>query len=408
MSSTTKTINVPPHDIEAERGVLGLMLLLNQAIDLVDLLPADFYDRKHEVIFLALVELWQGGHNAIDALTLASELDRRGQLTEAGGPTYLIDIVESVPHAQHARYYADIVQRKEKLRRIIDAGREIVTAGFATDADPDAILAGVDRRCLAIRESTTTDDVATMNDAVDALEERENTPLSVHATGLVDLDRLLSGGGVPDSGLIVFGGRTGTGKSVLQAQVAAAFAKRDEPAIIISLEMGRAEIAERLAKTIRRDTLRRLPIQIVDAASNLNPIVSLIRLAHRRDGIQLACIDYLQLFETGDRSSNRERQVAEISRALKRLAMELNIPVIAASQLNRGAEHDKRKPRLSDLRESGAIEQHADIVVLLHRADDGSQLIVAKQRNGATGIVSVTFRPEQFRFKNRAIDVGSL
>jgi replicative DNA helicase len=408
MSSTTKTINVPPHDIEAERGVLGSMLLLNQAIDLVDLLPADFYDRKHEVIFLALVELWQGGHNAIDALTLASELDRRGQLTEAGGPTYLIDIVESVPHAQHARYYADIVQRKEKLRRIIDAGREIVTAGFATDADPDAIFAGVDRRCLAIRESTTTDDVATMNDAVDALEERENTPLSVHATGLVDLDRLLSGGGVPDSGLIVFGGRTGTGKSVLQAQVAAAFAKRDEPAIIISLEMGRAEIAERLAKTIRRDTLRRLPIQIVDAASNLNPIVSLIRLAHRRDGIQLDCIDYLQLFETGDRSSNRERQVAEISRALKRLAMELNIPVIAASQLNRGAEHDKRKPRLSDLRESGAIEQHADIVVLLHRADDGSQLIVAKQRNGATGIVSVTFRPEQFRFKNRAIDVGSL
>jgi len=402
------TNNVPPNDVDAERGVLGSMLLANEAIDLVDLKPSDFYAVGHEVIYAAIKDSWNSGHRAIDPVTLASELEQRGKLAEAGGPAQLVEILESVPHSSHIRYYANIVRHKSKLRQIINIGRALTAAGFKPDADPDELLTTIDRQCLAICETSSGSDIATMNDAVDALEERENNPLAVHATGLADLDRLLSGGGIPDGGLVIFGGRPGTGKSVLQTQVAATFAKRSESAIVISLEMHRAEIAERLAKVIQRDALRRLPIQIVDNASSLSRITSMIRLAHRRDGIQLACIDYLQLVETGDRSSNRERQVAEISRTLKRLAMELDIPVIAASQLNRGAEHDKRKPRLSDLRESGAIEQDADIVVLLHRGDDESQLIVAKQRNGATGIVPVTFRPEQFQFENAAIYQGNL
>ncbi len=408
MRTVTKVLNVPPCDIDAERGVLGAMLLANGAIDLVDLHPTDFYAVSHEIIYAAIKDAWSRGHRAIDATTLASELENRGTLADAGGPAHLLEILESVPHAEHVRYYANIVRNKSQLRQIVNIGREITAAGYKLEADPEELLTTIDRRCLSIRETSTSSDMVTMNDAVDALEERENNPLAIHATGLVDLDRLLSGGGIANGGLIIFGGRPGTGKSVLQTQVAATFARRDEPAIVISLEMQRAEIAERLARATDRDKLRRLPIQIVDNASSLSRITSLIRLAHRRDGIQLACIDYLQLIETGDRSSNRERQVAEISRTLKRLAMELNIPVIAASQLNRGAEHDKRKPRLSDLRESGAIEQDADIVVLLHRADDESQLIVAKQRNGGTGIIPVTFRAHLFRFENAAIYEGNL
>jgi replicative DNA helicase len=169
-----------------------------------------------------------------------------------------------------------------------------------------------------------------------------------------------------------------------------------------------AEIAGRLAKTIRSNELRKLPIQIVDSGANLSRIAALIRLACRRDQIRLAVVDYLQLVQTDDRSNNRERQVAEVSRTLKRLAMECGIPVIAPCQLNRASEQENRKPRLSDLRESGSIEQDADLVGFIHRTDDGAEFILAKQRNGSPGVVRLAFQPERFRFENAAIYDGRL
>ncbi len=400
---TAAELNLPPCDIDAERGVLGAMLLRNDAIDLVDLQPSDFYVLSNEIVYKAIKDMWTGGHRAIDARTLASELERCGQLADAGGPSQLVEILESVPHAEHVRYYAGIVRHKSQLRQIIHIGRDIAAAGFKPDADTDELLATIDRRCLGICEASTNSDFATMNEAVEALELRENNPCAEHAIGLIDVDRQLNGG-LRDGQFVIIGGRPGTGKTVMVDQIAMAFAQRDEPALICSLEMRREEIAERYAQTIDRQALRQLPIQIVDTAHSLPKIASLIRLAKRRDNIQLAIVDYLQLVESGNRSSNRERQVAEVSRTLKRLAMELNIPVIAASQLNRGMEHDNRKPRLSDLRESGAIEQDADIVGLLHRLEDnGAELIVAKQRNGSCGIVHLAFRPEVFRFENVAL-----
>lgn len=408
MSVTAEQLNVPPHDVDAERGVLGAMLLRNDAIDLVDLQPADFYMVSHEVIYATIKDAWNSGHRAIDATTLASELERRGTLDDAGGPAQLIEILESVPHAEHVRHYANIVRHKSQLRQIINIGRDIAAAGYKRDADPEELLATIDRRSLAICETSTDSDVATMHDAVDALEEQESNPTALHSTGLSTVDRQLNGG-LTDGQMVIIGGRPGTGKTVMVDQIAMAFAQRGEPALICSLEMRREELAGRFSKTVDRQALRQLPIRIVDTAHTLPRIASSIRLAQRKDGIQLAVVDYLQLVESGDRSLNRERQVAEVSRTLKRLAMELNIPVIAASQLNRGMEQDKRKPRLSDLRESGSIEQDADVVGLLHRTDDdGAELIIAKQRNGSPGIIELAFRPERFRFENAAVYEGNL
>ena len=244
-----------------------------------------------------------------------------------------------------------------------------------------------------------------MSEAVDELERRENNPTLIRKTNLIDLDRQISGG-LADGQLMIIGDRPGSGKSVLGVQIAATFALRDEPALIASLEMMRGEIAGRLAESVNREELRHLPISIVDRTFGLNRIAAHIRLAAHRDGIRLCVVDYLQLIEPDDRSANHERQVAETSRTLKRLAMETQVPIIACCQLNRASEREDRKPRLADLRESGSIEQDADIVGLLHRTTENSELIVAKNRSGAPGVVQLTFRPECFRFENSPIYSG--
>ncbi len=241
-----------------------------------------------------------------------------------------------------------------------------------------------------------------LTDAVDALERLERNPAAVHSTGLTDVDRQIRGG-VRGNQFVIIGGRPGSGKSILGGQIAKTFAERGEPSLIISLEMDRAELAERFDKSIDRHTLRGLPLYLVDSVCEADRIAGLIRLAKRKHGIQLVFLDYLQLAESSDRLASRERQVAEVSRMCKRLAMELRIPVIAACQLNRASDKENRPPRLSDLRESGSIEQDADIVLLLHRDEhDNAKVIIGKQRNGSTGIVPLAFRPEIYRFDNHA------
>ena len=374
-----------PNDENAEAGVLGSVLLHSSALDVISLKPSDFYDGRNQVIYQTLLEMWSDGHQAIDPVTLSEELERKHRLQSAGGALHVQEMCEAVPHVEHVRYYAGIVEAKSQLRKIMQAC-ERASSQAQTHTEPESVLGALEASCLQIREGCAVSEIKSLSEAVTALEERERNPKAIHQTGLADLDGQL-GGGLRDGQLMIVGGRPGDGKSVLTTQIAAHLTTRDEPALIISLEMKEAEIAYRLSKATDRDTLRGLPLFIADQCRDVGRLAALIRLAHRRDGIQLAVVDYLQLVPPSDKRIPREQQVAEVSRTLKQLAMDLSIPVIAACQLNRQSDKDKRAPRLSDLRESGAIEQDADIVCLINREEDAAALVVAKNRNGSPGIV---------------------
>ncbi len=400
------SLRVPPQNLDAERCVIGSLLFRNDTIDEIDLKPAEHYAPAHQTMHAAIREMWHSGCRAIDAVTLAEELSRRDKLEDVGGVAYIGEVCDAVPHAAHVRYYSNIVRKKAEQRSLIYACTEAMKDAY--DDASDDVLAELEAKLLNIRESTSSGEIVTMADAVDALEELERNPAAVRSTGLADVDRYIRGG-LRGNQFIIIGGRPGSGKSILQGQIAKSFAERGEPSLIISLEMDRAEIAERYDKSVDRRTLRGLPIYLVDSVCEVDRIAGLIRLAKRKHGIQLAALDYLQLAESSDTKASRERQVAEVSRMCKRLAMELKIPVIAACQLNRASDKENRPPRLSDLRESGSIEQDADIVLLLHRdEDDNAKLIIGKQRNGSTGIVPLAFRPAVFRFENHSPDVGRL
>ncbi|MCA9049842.1 MAG: AAA family ATPase [Planctomycetaceae bacterium] len=392
-------VRIPPQDVEAELSVLGCFMLDSPTLDAVRLRPDDFYIERHAILFSTMQEMHRAGH-AIDCVTVAETLERLGQLERAGGPGVIREILFAVPHSAHVRYYADIVRRKAQQRELIRACTRTIESAYTADADE--LLPTLEGTLLRIRETGTGDEIVPMTSAVDALEERERHPAAVHSTGLADLDRQIRGG-LRYGQFVVVGGRPGSGKSVLGGQIAKSFAERGQTSLIVSLEMDRAELAERYIQSVDRQRLRSLPIHIVDSAFECERIAGLIRLAKRKHGIQAAVLDYLQLTESEDRRANRERQVAEVSRTMKRLAGELRIPVIAACQLNRTSDRENRTPRLSDLRESGSIEQDADIVVLLHQGEeDGAQAIVAKQRNGRTGIVPLIFRGDLFRFEDKA------
>lgn len=399
-------LNTPPHNLDAEKSVIGSVLFLNQALDDIDLKPEEFYQESHETIFGAIRTMWASGTRGIDAVNLSNKLMSLGKFEEIGGAAYIAEILESVPHAAHVKYYANIVREKAQQRGIINACREAMQKAYSGESGD--VVAELESSLLALRETSCGGDIITMDTAVDALEQMEANPASIHPTGLTDIDRQIRGG-LRGKQLIVVAGRPGSGKSIAGGQIAKTFSERGEPSLIVSLEMDRAEMAERFDKSVDRRTLRGLPLYLVDSAFEAGRIAGLIRLAKRKHKIQLAVVDYLQLAESSDRKASRERQVAEISRTLKRLAAELKIPIIAACQLNRSNEKEQRLPRLSDLRESGSIEQDADIVILLHQAEDGqAKAIVAKQRNGSTGVVPLTFVGERFRFENHTPYSGNL
>jgi len=392
---------LPPQNLDAERSVLGSLILQNDAIDEISLTSDEFYSLANQLVFGVFRILRAAGRPA-DSVTVVEELIRRGELADVGGVEYVMELMEAVPHAAHVRHYAGIVRAKSQQRKLIYACTASIAAAYRGESDE--VIAELESSLLAIREAATSGEIITMGDAVDALEQREQNPSSVHPTGLIDVDNHIRGG-LRAGQLTIVGGRPGSGKSVFAGQIAKSFADRGEPALVVSLEMDRAELAERYDKSVDRRTLRGLPIYMVDSAYEVSRICSLIRLAKRKHGIQLAVLDYLQLTESDDKKASRERQVADVSRAMKRLAGELKIPIVAACQLNRSGEKENRGPRLSDLRESGSIEQDADIVIMLHHEGVQSQAVIAKQRNGSTGVVPLTFRGELFRFENYAADV---
>lgn len=385
---------------EIERCVVGAMLFFAEAAEFAagELDGTEFMCRDLRVQFDAVSEMVMAGIPC-DPLTLAEQLAKRGKLEAAFGAVGIANTFEAVPNAAHVRYYVQQLQalhQRDELRRLSDRLKhQAEDSTFEPSETIDSVLNELEAlRAGNVRQT----ELITSEEALQAMEQRAEDPAGIVATGLSELDRQLRGG-MRAGQLIVCGGRPGTGKSALMSQVVLNAARGHRPGLIASLEMTAGEIAERGLKTIGRQQFAELPVWFSEAAE-FSKLVALIRLAKRRHSIRLAVVDYLQLMESPiGRNELRERQVATMSRGLKRLAMELQIPILLGSQLNR--ESEKRgRPSLADLRESGAIEQDADIVILISGdvETDERELIIAKHRGGACGIVRTTFDRPRFSF----------
>ncbi|MFF0725052.1 replicative DNA helicase [Streptomyces sp. NPDC004134] len=435
---------VPPQDLDAEQSVLGGMLLSKDAIaDVVEVLKGhDFYRPAHETVFTAILDLYARGEPA-DPITVSAELTKRGELARVGGASYLHTLVQSVPTAANAEYYAEIVHQRAILRRLVEAGTRITQMGYAADGEVDDIVNSAQAEIYAVTEQRTAEDYLPLGEIMEgALDEIEaigsrSGQMSGVPTGFTDLDSLTNG--LHPGQMIVVAARPAMGKSTLALDFARACSiKSNLPSVIFSLEMGRNEIAMRLLSAEARVALhhmrsgsmtdddwtrlaRRMPEVTgaplyIDDSPNLSmmEIRAKCRRLKQRNDLRMIVIDYLQLMQTGGsrRPESRQQEVSEMSRNLKLLAKELEVPVIALSQLNRGPEQrTDKKPMVSDLRESGSIEQDADMVILLHREDayekespraGEADLIVAKHRNGPTATITVAFQGHYSRFVDMA------
>lgn len=436
---------LPPQNLEAERGVLGSILLdqeiLHEIIPILD--PDDFYRDAHQEIYRAIRELYDQGR-AVDAITVSDELARRGTWDRIGGEDTMVEVMNSVPHAANGVYYSQIVREKSVSRRLIHSAHQIIEEGYGGQLTADQALEAAERRIFQIAEaraSGETHDLRTVVvEAMDRISQRAEArqPLTGVSTGYVDLDQLT--GGFQPSQLVILAARPSMGKTAFALNICEHVAlELGKPILFVSLEMGRLELAERLLCARSRvesnklrtgqmlgsremaalghgyADLQRAPIFIDETpARTVLQINANCRRLRMRHGIGLVVVDYIQLIDgDGEGRESRQEQIAKISRRLKTLARELETPVLALSQLNRAVEQrEDRRPRMADLRESGAIEQDADLVLLLHRpeyydANDQpgiGEVIVAKNRNGATGTAKLTFLKEIMRFENYHVE----
>lgn len=435
---------LPPQNLEAERSVLGSILLDNEPLhDIVMFLRADdFYRDAHQVIYGAVRDLYDHG-KAIDAVTLAEELKKRGQFDQVGGHDILTEVVESVPTAANARYYANIVKEKATNRLLIESATEIIRDGYSNQFTAQELLESAERKVFSIAEDQVRGETLDLKDivkeAMDQFAMRAETgghAVTGLASGLIDLDDKT--GGFHPGQLIILAARPSMGKTALALNISDHIAFNLEVSVLfVSLEMGHIEIADRLLCARSRVDGHKLRTglgmsmrdmqQLSKAFNELSkdgrmyiddtPARSMVHIAastrriRRRNQVGLILVDYIQLVDSEDTRDSRQEQIAKISRRLKTLARELRIPVIAMSQLNRAVEsREDKRPRMADLRESGAIEQDADIVLLLHRpeyydANDQpgvAELIIAKNRNGPTGSIKLTFLNSITRFENLA------
>ena len=435
---------VPPQDLHAEQSVLGSMLINKDAIaDCLEAVKAhDFYRPSHELIFDAVLDLFGRGEPA-DAITVADELSKRGDLTRVGGQAYLHQLIQSVPTAANAGYYAEIVHERAVLRRLVEAGTRIVQLGYAQgEGDIDDIVNRAQAEVYNVAEKRGGEDYHVLGEILDetlteieAASGRTDEMIGV-PTGFIELDELTNG--LHPGQMIVIAARPAVGKSTLGIDIARAAAIKHKMATaVFSLEMSRTEITMRILSaeaTIQLQDLRKglksqdqwnklarimgtisdSPLFIDDSPNmSLMEIRAKCRRLKQQHNLKMVIIDYLQLMSSGKKVESRQQEVAEFSRALKLLAKEIEVPVIAISQLNRGPEQrtDKR-PQMSDLRESGSIEQDADVVILLHRdrsdpeRDGEADVIVAKHRNGPTKDIVLAFQGHYARFNNMARDGG--
>ena len=432
----------PPHDIAAEQSVLGAMLLSKDAIaDVVELVAGhDFYRPAHETVYDAILDLYGRGEPA-DAVTVTAELQKRGELTRVGGAPYIHTLVAGVPTAANAAYYAEIVRERAILRRLVEAGTRIVQMGYGGEGDVDVMVDRAQAEVYGVSERRTSEDYTPIADLlqgtldeIEAISGHDGSLIGV-PTGFDDLDALTNG--LHPGQLVIVAARPAIGKSTLALDFArAASLHHQQTSVVFSLEMGRNEITMRMLSAEARVPLHHMrsgsmtdqdweriarttgavssaPLFIDDSPNmTMMEIRAKCRRLKQRHNLRLVVLDYLQLMSSGKRVESRQVEVSEFSRSLKLLAKELDVPVVALSQLNRGPEQrTDKKPMLSDLRESGSLEQDADVVILLHREDayekespraGEADFIVAKHRNGPTGVITVAFQGHYSRFVDMA------
>ena len=435
---------VPPQNLEAEASVLGGILLENEAINRVleIITPVDFYRESHRKIFRAMLELTDRSEPA-DLITLSELLKGKGELEAVGGSAYLASLADQVPTAANIAHYARIIREKAILRQLITSATEIATRGFEEQGNVDEFLDAAEKVIFDIAEKKIKASFVSIGDmikdtlkAVERLYERKELVTGV-PTGFKDLDKLTAG--LQPSELIIVAGRPSMGKTAFALNIAANAALNAGIGVaVFSLEMAREQLVLRMLcsearvdnSKVRAGYLgeRDFP-KLANAAGKLHealiyvddtPAISVLelraktrRLIRDRDKkVGLVIVDYLQLMRGMGNASNREQEISEISRSLKALAKELRVPVIALSQLNRRVEdRGDRRPMMADLRESGAIEQDADVIAFIYRdevyntksSDKGiAEIIVAKQRNGPIGTVNLAFLNEYTRFEDLA------
>ncbi|HZZ81677.1 MAG TPA: replicative DNA helicase [Gemmataceae bacterium] len=446
---------LPPHNRDAERALLGSMLRDNQIIpEVVNLVRGDhFYVFAHQKIFEAMAKLNVEQGKPADLITIFEHLSgervdpKNPQsprlIDEVGSETYLADLFDAAPSAAHYAQYADIIRQKAIVLNLIHACSELQADAYDQTQAPTELLDSAERRILEIAEMGITGDTVTLEQAMreayhrlDQRKKRGDQELSGIATGFLDLDNLTAG--FQNNELIVLAARPSVGKTAFALNIARhVVVEEGLPVLFVSLEQARIELAERLLCCQARVDSHRLrrghlssddETKIMEAGGILSeaklfiddtPGQNMLRIAanarrlKKRHDLRLVMIDYLQLIDPDDRRDSRQEQVAGISRRLKFLARELKLPVVALAQVNRSSEdRQDHRPRLSDLRESGAIEQDADTVMMLHRPDyhePGQQeglveVIVAKQRNGPTGEVSLMYVKQYMRFENFAVE----
>ncbi|MHC4221013.1 MAG: replicative DNA helicase [Planctomycetota bacterium] len=437
-----------PQSLSAEAAVIGSMIVDTQCIgDVVEKLNADaFYHVEHQLMYEAMVRLYEKNRgDGLDALLLRDELEKKKHLKDVGGADYIVRVAESVPSSANVMYYADIVKDRQLLREIILATTDILNDAYDQQGLTSEKLDSAEQKIFAITNKNITGSAVALNELVTQaftlIEQREGKHFTGLETGYFELDEMTCG--LQKGEMIIIAGRPSMGKTSLALNMAEHMGMACKTSVaIFSLEMGKQQLAERFlcsrsqieSQLVRKGMLGTehyeqlvkacgelsdTPIYVDDTAG-LTPLMlraKARRLKSQHD-IQCVIIDYLQLMNIGTgRVESRQQEITAISRYLKALARELDVPVIVLSQLNRAAENrEGHRPRMSDLRESGSIEQDADVVMLLHREDyyhrgeegyennNTAELIIAKQRNGPTGMVPLRFREKLTRFENASFE----
>ncbi|HXM98683.1 MAG TPA: replicative DNA helicase [Candidatus Dormibacteraeota bacterium] len=449
MATSDSSLEKPlPNNLEAERSVLGAILLDNNALNaaIENLRPDDFFLPQNQRVYKQMIALGES-QQAIDLVTLTEELHRRGELDASGGAPYLASLADGMPRVSNVEHYARIVKEKALLRNLIHATHNIQQNAFDGEDGADAILDNAESSIFALAEDRVKAGLIPVKDIVrdnfERLEKifREGKSITGMPTGYSELDKLLSG--LQPSELIILAARPSQGKTALALNIAENVAIRGgEPVAIFSLEMSKESLLQRLVASVAqidahkfrsghlsREDWRRMtealgtisasPLWIDDAGSiSVLEIGAKARRLMKDKGLKLLIVDYLQLLTARGRFSSRQEEVSSISRGLKGLAKELKIPVLVLSQLTRAPEREERGPQLSDLRESGAIEQDADVVMFIYRPNffkldvpqeerDLADILIAKQRNGPTDKVKFVFRSRLTRFEEAAPDAFS-
>jgi len=432
---------LPPQSIDAEKSILGSIIIDREALNkVIDFLAVDdFYSRSHQMIYGSMLALFERTE-PIDLLSLSNKLEEKGHLNDVGGSSYLTSLANSVPSSAHIGNYGKIVQRKKMLRDLITVSHEIGAMGHQEDENVEDLLDNAERKIMSVSQKSLTHAFTPLsggiNEAMERIANQGDGALRGHATKHRHLDDTL--GGLQKSDLIILAARPSVGKTAFAVDLALKIAEQDVPVGFFSMEMSMDQVVDRfiaaragvslwklrtgklshegddfLRITTACDELKKMPIFIDDASSpNILQMRSTARRLKNEFGLGLLVVDYLQLMTSRRNYDSPVQQVTEISRGLKGLAKELNIPIIAISQLSRAVEQrEGHKPRLSDLRDSGSIEQDADVVMFIHREDkinyekakeqnkiNCAQLVIAKHRNGPTGEVDFRIDPESLRF----------